>query len=114
MMARNGTASGQPGPLMYRVVSDSKTPIVNPPRSVKGNEANEPRRAAAKPGTTANVRTTGDMPVIGTSRIPAIPASAPAAAQLHAASVDGDHPNDATARSFSEMPVVAIPNRVRV
>ncbi len=119
MMTRNGTDFDHPGAFRNSgiqsaplVSSASMTPIRTPPRNVSGNDVKFPTSAAASEGTRSSRIWLTDNPMIGTTRIPAKPASPAPADQLIVAITSGERPRVAAASSFSATARVINPNRV--
>ena len=75
---------------MYRLSTDSITPIPIAPANVSQNERNEPTSAAASARSTVNASAATLRNRIGATKIPARPASAPPAAQLTMAILSGE------------------------
>ncbi len=113
MMTMNGSASETPGCDTYRFISDWPMPITMAAASVRGNEVKPPNKAAAIAAMTSRVRLLTDNPASGTTRIPAVAASAPPRAQVVVARMSGDQPRAAAARWFSAVAVVARPTVVK-
>ena len=120
MMMMKGTAFDHPGCLnrsgshlaFVSVSSASMTPMSTPPSRVSGNDVNPPTSAAASAGMSSNSTWLTDSPMIGTTRMPATPASAAPAAQLTVAIRSGERPSEAAASWFSAAARVASPKRV--
>ena len=79
---------------------------------VMAKEEKPPINAAASAGTISKVNVTGSAVTIGPASTPAPPASAPASAQLTAATRSGFHPVNASATSSSAAARLARPNRL--
>ena len=90
--------------------SDCSMPMTIPPASVSGNERRPPISAAASTVTVSSVALSTDTPMIGASRTPANPASAPPTPQLTAPTQPIRQPSAASVRGRSDSAVVASPN----
>jgi hypothetical protein len=113
MIRISGAASDQPEADVTRPTSDSPMPSTNAPTSASTTESKRPISAAHSAGTTSSVRSVGDIPAIGASRMIARPLMAPPMAQFAAAMKSGDQPIPAATASFSQTALVARPKRVR-
>ncbi len=88
-------------------------PITIPPTNVSENERSPPISAAASTVTISTCPFPIDTPMIGASKTPANPASAPPTPQLIAPTQPIRQPSAASLRGRSDSAVVAIPNVVR-